>query len=566
MLSYGTAGFRGKSTEVQEIIEPISLFLLVSSLNHNGDAFGIQFTASHNPSCDNGVKICEPQGDSINLELETQVEELVQLFYQYQNQTELCGMMYEWAQKHLVENYRDFKPRIIWGHDIRPNNEIFPKLLVNYAVKWSNRLQVLLPIIYENDNITTPMLHWITNNLYETDYIDEDEEEKESWHLFKDHYINDTFECWGHFMEDLKKLDLGFSYSRGRIIDVAHGVGLTLCDKIDKLVSQSNMKVLFMNESIDHDNLNYDCGADALHKTLISPVSVPIGLWDVSKYQLWRENTIQQENVCGISFDGDADRILYWIPKINPYTYQPWIEKYPVIVLDGDKILTLWAKTIHYLLNYIPEINRNDISIKLIHTAYSNGSAINFWNEQGFQHEYASTGTKNLHPKALEADIGLYFETNGHGTITISQKFFNILSNLGENPYANLLSSWVSLTNEFCGDAMRNLLLIEGALSILSITPVEWNSLFYQEYPYKNGKVYGLNKSILQVTQEDRMITSPIGLQEAIQKLTEQHGGRVIVRASGTEDLIRIYVEHQQQTIVEILYEGVHQLLHQYLA
>ena len=32
------------------------------------------------------------------------------------------------------------------------------------------------------------------------------------------------------------------------------------------------------------------------------------------------------------------------------------------------------------------------------------------------------TGVKHLHHKALEFDIGVYFEANGHGTVIFSSK------------------------------------------------------------------------------------------------------------------------------------------------
>ena len=33
-----------------------------------------------------------------------------------------------------------------------------------------------------------------------------------------------------------------------------------------------------------------------------------------------------------------------------------------------------------------------------------------------------STGVKHLHHKALEFDVGVYFEANGHGTVLFSQR------------------------------------------------------------------------------------------------------------------------------------------------
>ena len=34
----------------------------------------------------------------------------------------------------------------------------------------------------------------------------------------------------------------------------------------------------------------------------------------------------------------------------------------------------------------------------------------------------AATGVKHLHKKALEYDIGVYFEANGHGTVIFDEK------------------------------------------------------------------------------------------------------------------------------------------------
>lgn len=38
------------------------------------------------------------------------------------------------------------------------------------------------------------------------------------------------------------------------------------------------------------------------------------------------------------------------------------------------------------------------------------------------------TGVKHLHHKALEFDIGVYFEANGHGTIVFKDSAVSIIS------------------------------------------------------------------------------------------------------------------------------------------
>lgn len=41
--------------------------------------------------------------------------------------------------------------------------------------------------------------------------------------------------------------------------------------------------------------------------------------------------------------------------------------------------------------------------------------------------ECVPTGVKHLHGAAHNYDIGVYFEANGHGTVTFSDKFFEIV-------------------------------------------------------------------------------------------------------------------------------------------
>lgn len=44
-----------------------------------------------------------------------------------------------------------------------------------------------------------------------------------------------------------------------------------------------------------------------------------------------------------------------------------------------------------------------------------------------------STGVKHLHHKALEYDVGVYFEANGHGTIVFSDKTKQLVANTLQN-------------------------------------------------------------------------------------------------------------------------------------
>jgi phosphoacetylglucosamine mutase len=62
-------------------------------------------------------------------------------------------------------------------------------------------------------------------------------------------------------------------------------------------------------------------------------------------------------------------------------------------------------------------------SAAVIQTAYANGaSAAYLKQELGMVVAIAKTGVKHLHATALQYDVGVYFEANGHGSVTFSDK------------------------------------------------------------------------------------------------------------------------------------------------
>lgn len=63
-----------------------------------------------------------------------------------------------------------------------------------------------------------------------------------------------------------------------------------------------------------------------------------------------------------------------------------------------------------------------DLKLGLVQTAYANGASTAYINEKlGVPVACAKTGVKHLHHMALQFDIGVYFEANGHGTVIFSK-------------------------------------------------------------------------------------------------------------------------------------------------
>ena len=88
------------------------------------------------------------------------------------------------------------------------------------------------------------------------------------------------------------------------------------------------------------------------------------------------------------------------------------------------------------------------------------------------------TGVKHLHHKALEFDIGIYFEANGHGTVLFSQRAIETFQKVCEDDKlsnecreaAQQLLAMSQLINQAVGDAISDLLLVEIILVHMSVS------------------------------------------------------------------------------------------------
>lgn len=177
------------------------------------------------------------------------------------------------------------------------------------------------------------------------------------------------------------------------------------------------------------------------------------------------------------------------------------------------------------------------------------------------------TGVKHLHAAAHEFDIGVYFEANGHGTVLFSDAALAAIHAAGpdlDTPAADL-AAFAALINQAVGDAISDLLAVEAVLARLDWTLPQWDAC-YTDLPSRQLKVRVRDRAVLATTDAERRVTSPPGLQTALDALVRQHpSGRAFVRyavrsspspsraavgdaaarcrPSGTEDVVRVYAE-----------------------
>jgi phosphoacetylglucosamine mutase len=187
------------------------------------------------------------------------------------------------------------------------------------------------------------------------------------------------------------------------------------------------------------------------------------------------------------------------------------------------------------------------------------------------------TGVKHLHHAALQFDIGIYFEANGHGTVLFSNNYWDFTKQLQllEQEQSNSTSTTTTtassvffarlphLIHPAVGDALSDLLLVDVLLQGLHWTLHDWATKLYVDLPSRQLKVNVADRSRVTCNSNETICLTPDHLQglldAAVHPLAPH--GRAFVRASGTENVVRVYAEAATRDRADKLATQVAQLV-----
>ncbi len=210
----------------------------------------------------------------------------------------------------------------------------------------------------------------------------------------------------------------------------------------------------------------------------------------------------------GFSFDGDADRVIGIDSEAN--------------ILDGDHILFLWGRE----LMQEKKLSNN----LLISTVMANIGFENEWKAIGGKLIRTAVGDKYIHEKIIKEKADLGGEQSGH-----------ILSNI----------------NNFSGDGILTAIQIAIYCKNKNIKLNEWLRSSFKAFPQKLTNIRLTNADKISNNLLENQVNQLIN-----EKLdTVSAPCRIFARTSGTEPLLRILVEAENQNLVDEISMQLSQLL-----
>lgn len=353
-------------------------------------------TASHNPECDNGVKIVDADGGMMAQSWEPYAEELVntKVTTDVLAAIERIGATFGVSQSTPCV--------VVVGRDTRPHSEELAKCIITGA-------QAFGATVHDMGLVTTPQLHFIVQKANENatafPLLDLDRQTA----------VANYHETLGRgYLNLLESAVLPGQYIApiSIVVDGSYGIGsvsiMDFCTSFN--VMKPNTLHVDLRNGAFAGPVNDGCGAEFVQKGQLPPKGID-SVIDLGK------------TLC--SFDGDADRIVF-------HSYLTDEKKW--VLLDGDKIAALFSLFISQELQ--ASGLQDEFRLGVVQTAYANGASTIFLKSHGIAVIMAKTGVKYLHHKAHEFDIGVYFEANGHGTVLFSDKFVKRLQSWEEVPGA----------------------------------------------------------------------------------------------------------------------------------
>ncbi|KAI5190873.1 phosphoacetylglucosamine mutase [Nematocida sp. AWRm77] len=544
-IEYGTAGYRGHHSAIYDIVDRAYAVCAIRSCSVQRP-IGMVLTASHNPAEDNGIKYVDYTGNVFTPEWED-------------ISTRVVGCSNAEIEE-VLQGYALTESVVYISRDTRGSGEAMVQKCLQAAKRLGSSHKLL-----DIGVTTTPQMHFLIRELCRrnTTVLDT------ATPALGEELLLQYYRRISRFCRIVQRV-YGVHAPKERVLDSSNGVGQVEYPRIRRALCGVSALSLLTNGKA----LNEECGSDYIKTTGRAPAGVECGK---EKCTVSTQDGEKDGSVLVCAFDGDADRILYMHPGTGA-------------VFDGDRLCLLFLSYVGHLLCAAEQ----SVQAVAVVTKYSNGAAMREMEKKG-PLKLAQTGVKNMQAEASQHLLSVWFENNGHGTVCFSEEVKKALADragcslsrplldLPEseldaavdailssptpsmNPPARvgspynehypplsvqegvlLLHALCSLMDPFIGDAVVNMCLSECIFFSGFIRPEELLGM-YEEMPNVLSSVKGRKEALTDVF---------------VQSVQEKYGSlRIHLRASGTEDLIRVYIEGESRELVHQALQEITEML-----
>lgn len=340
-------------------------------------------------------------------------------------------------------------------------------------------------------------------------------------------------------------------------LDCACGIGASPATALaaHPVATAAGLRLVLRNAGRAPGSLNARCGADYVQKARSAPLSFEEAQAGPSRY--------------AAALDGDADRCVFFATSSGGA--HPGLAR----LLDGDKTAALVAQHVAALA----AAASLPLRLAVVQTAYANGGSAAFLRSLGapgcappsltVDVLRTPTGVKHLHAAAERYDVGIYWESNGHGAALFSDHALKLINSkaASDSPEARALAAIALASNPAVGDGLSGALIVDAVLRLKRWGLDEWDAL-YAELPSRQLAVRVADRAAVRTAPGDESIAAaPAGLQAAVEAAVAAAGGggasaRAFARASGTEDVVRVYAEAATQHGADALAAHVARAVH----
>ena len=322
------------------------------------------------------------------------------------------------------------------------------------------------------------------------------------------------FDANGHKLKKFKEIeiekcineivDINFNKSVKQSFSIKHELLDIYIDSLINSIGEDNIRDLKIILDTSHGSAT-SC-AEKVFESLGAKVKVINSDADGTKINVncgstnlspLRKAILENNSDMGFSFDGDADRVIGMDSKGN--------------ILDGDHILFLWGRE---LMNE-KKLNNN----LLISTEMANLGFENSWKDIGGNFKRTNVGDKFIYEEIFRQKGDLGGEQSGH-----------ILSGI----------------NNYSGDGILTAIQISRYCSKKKINLRCWLETSFSAFPQK------LTNIAIDIPKHkiDNLLNNEINslVLETIDKTN--NNCRIFIRPSGTEPVLRVLVEAQNNQLV----------------